>query len=60
MLAKEHNIKSIVIPAFGGACGNVKYSVIAEMMFNAYQQVTNPPKTISWTYACRWTPEDNY
>ena len=23
-------IKSIVIPAFGGACGNVNYSVIAE------------------------------
>jgi O-acetyl-ADP-ribose deacetylase (regulator of RNase III) len=57
MLAKQNKIKSIVIPAFGGACGNVNFSVIAEMMFNAYTQVSNPPKEIAWEYAYRWRPE---
>ena len=60
MLAKKENIKSIVIPAFGGACGNVKFSVIAEMMFLAYQQVENPPNEINWNYANRCYPEDIY
>ena len=60
MLAIKNNIKSIVIPAFGGACGNVEYSIIAEMMFKAYQQIKNPPKEISWRYAERWTTDDEY
>ena len=50
MLAKQNNIKSIVIPAFGGECGNVVYSVVAEMMYKAYLQVQNPPKEINWEY----------
>lgn len=60
MLAKEKKINSIVIPGFGGACGNVKYSVIAEMMFQGYKQVNNRPQTITWQYANRWTPEEEY
>jgi len=60
MLAIKNNIQSIVIPAFGGACGNVQYSIIAEMMYNAYLQVFNPPKSIDWNYAYRWSPEDVY
>ena len=48
MVAKKNNIKSIVIPAFGGDCGNVEYFTIVEMMFKAYQQVKNPPKEITW------------
>ena len=58
LLAKKNNIESIVIPAFGGACGNVKYSIIAKMMFSAYHQVNNPPKEISWSYADRFSYED--
>jgi O-acetyl-ADP-ribose deacetylase (regulator of RNase III) len=54
MLAKQNNIKSIVIPAFGGACGNLEYSLIAEMMFKAYQQIKNPPKEITWEYTHRF------
>ena len=50
MLAIKNNIKSIVIPAFGGECGNVSFSLLAEMMFQAYQQVKNPPKEITWEY----------
>lgn len=58
MLAKKNNIKSIVIPGFGGACGNVQYSIIAKMMFYAYQQVNNPPKEITWSYANSFLNED--
>lgn len=58
MLAKQNKIQSIVIPAFGGACGNVNYSVIAEMMFKAYMQVKNPPKEITWEYT-RQNPVGN-
>ena len=55
MLAKQNNIKSIVIPAFGGECGNVNYSVIARMMSRAYEQILNPPKELDWEYADRYT-----
>ena len=58
ILARKIGIKSIVIPAFGGDCGDVKYSVLAEMMYNAYYQISNPPKEIDWGYAYRWAPED--
>ena len=51
MLAIKNNIKSIVIPAFGGACGKVNFATIAKMMYYAYIQVTNPPKQINWAYA---------
>ena len=57
MLAKKNNIKSIVIPAFGGDCGNVAYFTIAEMMFKAYQQVKNPPKEITWEYTRRFNED---
>lgn len=60
MLALDKNIESIVIPAFGGDCGNMNYSVIAEMMYKAYIQVLNPPKEINWDYAYRWCPQDKY
>ncbi len=53
MLAKQNNIKSIVIPAFGGECGNVSFSLLAEMMFQAYNQIQNPPKEITWEYTHR-------
>lgn len=34
-LAKENDVKSIVIPAFGGACGGLSPEVIAGKMFDA-------------------------
>ena len=34
-VAKENDVKSIVIPAFGGACGGLAPNVIAEKMHNA-------------------------
>jgi O-acetyl-ADP-ribose deacetylase (regulator of RNase III) len=60
MTALDNNIESIVIPAFGGDCGDMNYSVIAEMMYNAYMQVFNPPKEINWDYALNWRPEMKY
>ena len=39
MLAINNNIKSIVIPAFGGATGRVSPSLIAKYMKAGYEQV---------------------
>lgn len=60
MTALNNNIESIVIPAFGGSCGHVDFQIIAEMMYNAYYQVFNPPKEINWDITRRWTPEYKY
>ena len=48
--AEKLQIKSIVIPAFGGLTGRVPCKVIAKMMFLAYQQVYNKPSEINWRY----------
>ena len=37
-VAMENNVQSIVIPAFGGACGGLSPNVIAEKMYNAIVQ----------------------
>ena len=58
--ALENNIGSIVIPAFCGECGDVSPKVIAYLMFEAYKQVFNPPNSIDWDYALRWSPELQY
>lgn len=39
MCALENDINKIVIPAFGGACGQVNPITIASMMRKAYQQI---------------------
>ena len=39
MCALEHNVKCIVIPAFGGATGMVDGSVVAKKMYDAYMQI---------------------
>ena len=41
LLAKEKNIHSIVIPAFGGSCGGLDQDVIASLMKKAYDDVIN-------------------
>jgi len=51
MCAMEHNVESILIPMFGGGCGDVHPKLIAEMMWRAYDQLQNPPKKLSWDYA---------
>lgn len=49
--AMQNDIKSIVIPAFGGCTGQVAPRVIAEMMKRAYDQLSAVPTEISWRYA---------
>ena len=49
--AKRQEIKSIVIPAFGGLTGKVPCDEIAKMMFLAYRQIYNQPEEITWGYA---------
>ena len=49
--ALEHKVQSIVIPAFGGGCGAIPPQTICSMMFEAYQQITHPPKALNWEYA---------
>ena len=60
MTALENGIGSIVIPAFCGECGDVDPKVIANLMFEAYIQVFNPPKTIDWEYPYRFYPKLEY
>lgn len=48
--AKQNNVKSIVIPLFGGGCGKVAPSIIAKMMNLAYVQINNPPQKLDWKY----------
>jgi len=48
--AKQNNIQSILIPLFGGGCGQVHPKLIAEMMWKAYLQINNPPKKLDWDY----------
>ena len=51
MCAIKNDIKSIVIPLFGGGCGGVHPQTIAYMMKRAYVQITNPPTELTWEYA---------
>lgn len=51
MCAMEHKVESILIPMFGGGCGDVHPKLIAEMMWHAYDQLQNPPQALSWDYA---------
>ena len=50
MCAYENNVDSILIPLFGGGCGEVHPKLIAEMMWKAYDQIHNPPKRLDWDY----------
>lgn len=51
IVARQHNIKSIVFPMFGGLTGGVKPQVAAGMMYEAYRQIQTPPMAIGWNYA---------
>lgn len=52
--AAKRNISSLLVPAFGAATGCVSYSVVAQMMYKAYKQVTAPPRAIDWDRAAEW------
>ena len=51
MCAINNNVKSMVVPLFGGGCGGVHPQTIAYMMKRAYDQITDPPKELTWQYA---------
>ena len=51
LVARKNNVKSIVIPAFGGSCGQVPSWTIARLMRAAYEQICNPPSVMDWNYA---------
>ena len=58
--ALQNDIKSIVIPAFGGCCGCLEYDDISFLMRKAYDQIKNPPKRINWEHALNDSIEDIY
>lgn len=58
MLAMDNDIKSIVIPAFGGQCGGVPANKVCKMMWEGYRQIMNPPEKIDWDYANRYKLEE--
>jgi len=49
--AYKNNVESIVIPFFGGGCGNLHPNIVAKMMWKAYVQIHNPPQKLDWDYA---------
>ena len=50
----KSNIKSVVIPAFGGCTGQVDKREIANMMRLAYKQIYNRPNEITWKSILRF------
>lgn len=55
--AMHNDMESVVIPAFGGACGDVPYNTIAYMMCRAYLQLLSPPSRLDWDYVAANTME---
>lgn len=49
--AYQNDVESIVIPLFGCGCGAVDPRIAAQMMWRAYEQIHNPPKSLNWDYA---------
>lgn len=49
--AMENNVESILIPFFGGGCGQVHPECVAVMMRKAYDQLQDLPKKLDWRYA---------
>lgn len=51
MEAMRTSRRQVVVPAFGAACGGLPFVKIAQLMWEAYLQVSDPPKEITWEYA---------
>lgn len=49
----KNDIKSVVIPAFGGCTGNVGYESIAYLMRKAYNQLDLIPENLNWNSVVR-------
>ena len=49
--AMENNVESILLPLFGGGCGQVHPERVAVMMRKAYDQLQDLPKKLDWRYA---------
>lgn len=52
--ALRYPVNTILVPAFGGRCGEVPKGILARMMRLAYDQVLSDiPKELTWKYALR-------
>ena len=51
MAAMQTSRRQVVVPAFGAACGSLPFMEIAQLMWEAYLQISNPPQEITWEYA---------
>lgn len=51
MVALENNVKSIVIPVFGGSTGGVEPEAAAKLMWLGYDRIMRPNRTIDWDVA---------
>ena len=51
MTAIKNGVHAIVIPAFGGFCGQLSTDTIAQMMWAAWEQLNNVPALMTWRYA---------
>jgi O-acetyl-ADP-ribose deacetylase (regulator of RNase III) len=58
MTAIKNDIKSIVIPVFGGLTGGVADLTAAKLMWLGYKQVMNPNKKIDWNTV--WDMDDEW
>jgi hypothetical protein len=56
--AIESNVKSIVIPVFGGLTGGVSDLTAAKLMWLGYKQIMNPNETIDWDVV--WDMDDKW
>lgn len=56
--AIKSNVKSIVVPVFGGLTGGVDSLTATKLMWLGYKQVTNPNKTIDWDVV--WDMDDKW
>lgn len=55
--AMQNDVKSLVIPAFGGSTGRLAPRTIAYMMRAAFNQLLDMPDKIDWNYALSQNPE---
>lgn len=50
--AIKHDVKSIVIPMFGGTCGGIQPELAASLMRCGYDQIfSKVPEQLNWDYA---------
>ena len=58
MVALENDVKSIVIPVFGGLTGGVEPTLAAKMMWLGYDSIVRPNTRIGWGIA--WEKDDKW